>query len=298
MRSSSFMIVILSSWIGLQCLGADRYQTILSRMEALQAKYPDSAEMFSIGANDDGVEIKGIRISTTPKQMDPKKVAHVLVGTHHGNELGAAEFSMKFVEDLLNRYHSDELYKGKLNDLEWAIIPVLNISGYNAANRYEHGVDPNRDYPGPCVHVSGAKLKSIQNLINFIGQRTYVGSLTVHGYVGALTYPWGVSTSNTHTADHNTFAKITEKAAEHNGYQVGTSTDVVYPCDGSYEDYAYWKHGMWSLLLELKNGDVTDIQNTSLAIASYYDQLDSTPSTHHDLNGECGRSRKPDLHNE
>jgi hypothetical protein len=287
-----FLTLSLNSW------GADRYETILSKMRALNAKYPESTEIFSIGPNDDGVEIMGIRISTTPKEIDPKKIGHILVGTHHGNELGAADFSMKFTEDLLARYQSDELYKGKLSETEWAIIPVLNISGYNQTNRYEHGVDPNRDYPGPCIKGDGGKLKSVRNLMEFMKNRVYVGSLTVHGYVGSLTYPWGVSTSNTHTEDHNMFEKITAKAAEFNDYQIGTSTDVVYSCDGAYEDYAYWKYGMWSLLLELRNGNAEDISSTSLAIASYYDQLDSSPSTHHTLNGECTRSRKPDLHNE
>lgn len=298
MRLTSVFALSLLSLFSLKTFGADRYQNVLSRMEALRSKHSDTSEIFSIGKNDDGIDIMAMRISLSPKQVDEKKLGHIMVGTHHGNELGAAEFTLKFIEDLLARYKSDEVYKGKLGETEWTIIPVLNISGYNAANRYEHSVDPNRDYPGPCINAAGGQLKSIRTLMDFMKQRVYVGSLTVHGYVGSLTYPWGVSTPNTHTEDHNAFQKVTEKAAEHNGYQVGTSTDIVYACDGSYEDYAYWKYGMWSLLLELKNGNAQDIQDTSLAIASYYDQLDSAPSTHHVLTAGCSRTRKPDLHNE
>ena len=294
----SFLVLIVLFIFSINSFAADRYQTILSRMDTLHNKYPTTTEIFSIGTNDDGVEIKAMRISTSPTQVDPKKIGHIVVATHHGNEVGAAEFTMKFIEDLLTRYDSDEIYKGKLGETEWSMIPVLNISGYNAANRYEHGSDPNRDYPGPCISGNGGSLKSIRTLMDFMKQRIYVGSLTVHGYVGSLTYPWGVSTSNTHSEDHNAFEKITAKAAQFNGYTVGTSTDIVYACDGAYEDYAYWKFGMWSLLLELKNGNSEDIRTTSAAIAAYYDQLDASPSTHHALNGQCTRSLKPDLHNE
>ena len=298
MNSSKPAIFILFFLTALNSFGIDRYRALLDRLEILSSKFKDTSEIFSIGKNDDGVDIKAIRISTTPKQVNQEKIGHLLVGTHHGNELGAAEFTIKFIENLLGRYHSDELFKGKLSETEWTIIPVLNISGYNAANRYEHGVDPNRDYPGPCISEPGGKLKSIQTLMALMNQRVYVGSLTVHGYVGSLTYPWGVATPDTHTLDHNTFEKITSKAAEFNNYQVGTSTDIVYSCDGSYEDFAYWKHGMWSLLLELKNGNPQDIDSTIPAIASYYDQLDSAPSTHHTLTAGCNRNRKPDLHYE
>ena len=50
----------------------------------------------------------------------------------------------------------------------------------------------------------------------------------------------------------------------------GASTDVVYPCDGAFEDYAYWKHGMWSLLLELDSGSASDLQAASRGRSSAY----------------------------
>lgn len=275
-----------------------RYKNIVEQMKTLNTKYPQFTSIFSIGDNTEGVEIYAMRVSVTPQSVDTKKIGQLVVSTHHGNESAAPVFTMHFLEELLKRYSSTDLYRGNLADQEWTVIPVLNISGYNANNRHEYGQDPNRDYPGPCIAAQGGKLKSIRRMMDFMQTRTFAGSLTVHGYAGALTYPWGVSTNNTHTHDHNAFEKITAKAAKLNGYRYGTSTDIVYPCDGAYEDYAYYKFGMWSLLLELESGSANDIRTTSEAIMAYFDQLESSPSVKNQMTGQCNRNRMPDLRNE
>lgn len=271
-----------------------RYKTVVDKTKQMQAEHNQISQIFSIGKNDDGEDILALRVSTNPGAMDPSKIGHIVVSTHHGNELGAPEFTLAFMKSLLDRFEN-EIYRGNLADTEWTIVPVLNISGYNAASRHEKGRDPNRDYPGPCISSTGGKLGSIRTLMNFLDTRIFSGSLTVHGYAAALTYPWGVSVGNTHTKDHNLFEGITKKAAQHNGYQYGTSTDIVYPCDGAYEDYVYWKHGMWSLLLELRDGSANDIAKTVPAIETYFDQLDSSPSTQHTLTSQCSKERRPDL---
>ncbi len=279
-------------------LAAERYQKIVDRMNVLKGQYPLVTHIFSIGNNDDNVPLYAMRVSLTPTVTDPNKVAHLVVGTHHGNELAAPEFTMYFLEELLKKYTSSRLFQERLEDREWVIIPVLNVSGYNAANRQEKGRDPNRDYPGPCFSSPGGNLKSIRAVMEHLRTRNYVGSLTVHGYVGALTYPWGVNVENVKTLDHNAFEQNTRKAAELNNYRYGTSTDVVYPVDGAFEDYTYWKHGIWSLLLELRDGSANDIEKTSLAIFSYFDGLDSSPSTKNQLTSACHRSGTLDLANE
>ena len=275
-----------------------RYKTIVDQMQVLHQKYPTSSSIFIMGQNDDGVDLYAMRIGTTPASVDTTKVGHLVVGTHHGNEVHAATFSVAFMVSLLKDYSSPVLFQTSLPDTQWTIVPVLNVSGYNATNRYEHGVDPNRDYPGPCISATGGQLKSIKTMIDFLASRIWTGSLTVHGYAGALTYPWGVDVPNTHTLDQNQFEKITAKAAGVAGYRYGTSTDVVYPCNGSFEDYTYFKHGTWSLLLELQDGSANDIAKTVEGTRQYFAQLDSSPSVKNQLTSSCQRSGRPDLHNE
>lgn len=285
--------VILQSSFAAEPTG--RYKAIVDQLNKLHVQYPNITSIYSIGKNDDGVDILAMRVSLTPAANDPKKIGQLIVGTHHGNEFQAPVFTMAFLTDLLGRYHTSNVYRGNLADMEWHVVPVLNISGYNQNNRYEKGVDPNRDYPGPCVATTTSKLASIRLAQALLASRPFAGSLTVHGYIGALTYPWGIDIGDTHTLDHNQFEAVTAKAARENGYQHGTSTDIVYPCDGSFEDYSYWKHGTWSLLAELRDGSPTDIKNTIKAITVYFDGIDSSPSVKNQLKSQCKREKRPDL---
>lgn len=231
--------------------------------------------------------------------MDSKKIGQLIVASHHGNEQKTPDLALQISEELLKKYSSSELYKNHLSDTEWTVIPVLNIPGYNSNKREEKGLDPNRDYPGPCKSDKKTYLKSIQTMINFLETRTFAGTVTIHGYMGALTYPWGINVSNTHSLDHNEFDRITKKAASINGYRYGTSTDIVYPCDGSFEDYTYYKHGSWSLLIELQSGNSRDIEDSTQALLAYFFELNSSPSVKNQLTSSCLRGTAMlDLRNE
>ncbi len=295
LRSLLFVFVLLSST---NLLAAERYQEIVNRMNALKGKYPLVSHIFSIGTNDDNVPLYAMRVSLTPTEADPEKVAHLVVGTHHGNELAAPQSTMHLLEKVLEKYTSRALFDENLDDREFVFIPVLNVSGYNSANRHEKGRDPNRDYAGPCHSSLGGKLKSVRALTSHLTSRIYTGGITIHGYVGALTYPWGVNVANPQTLDQNTYEKNVRNAASLNGYRHGTSTDIVYPVDGAFEDYIYWKHGIWSMLVELRDGSKDDIEKTSDAMWAFLEALDSSPSIKNQLTSACSRAGHLDLHNE
>jgi len=271
-----------------------RYKIIVDQLRAIESQAPSFTSVFSIGPNDDGTEIYAMRVSTTPKVIDPHKIGHVVVSTHHGNESHAPLFTMAYLRSLVMRYQSQELWRVGLADIEWTILPVLNISGYNANERHEHGVDPNRDYPGPCPS-NYWRLKSIRNLRDFLERRIFSGSVTVHGYDGSLTYPWGMYANEYRTLDDNLYDSIFAKAAQLNHYKSGNGALLIYPANGCYEDFVYWKHGLWSLLLELLDGSENDIRLTVKAIASFFDQLSSSPSNKNQFLHQCTRSQGPDL---
>lgn len=290
-RYFSFIFVFLTT-LALGAAPTGEYKKMVDWMQKLVSEHSGSVSLFSIGTNDEGTELYGIRISVNPTVVDASKIGHLVVGTHHGNETKAPVFVMRLAESLIERYEGRERWKGRLPETEWHIVPVLNVSGFNKSQRAEYGVDPNRDYPDVCTGEPGGKLKSILAIRNYMTSRVFTGTVTVHGYVGAITYPWGMNVANTHTLDHNQYEKITATAASINHYLHGTSTDVVYAASGTYEDYVYLQHGMWSLLLELLDGSDADIALTVPAIESFFDQLDSSPSQQHSLNTHClGRRR-------
>jgi carboxypeptidase T len=273
------------------------YRLIVDDMRAIEKANPDLVSIFSIGKNEDAIPIYALRMSLTPTKVDSSKIGHLVVATHHGNERHAPILAMQLIRSLVAQYRSTDLFKGKLPVTEWVFIPVLNISGYNAGTRDEFRTDPNREYSGPC-HSGAPSLASVKALVNHLTTRVYSASVTIHGYLGALTYPWGFSSTNVRTLDDNLYGKLTKQAATSNGYRVGTSTDVVYPVNGAFEDYAYWKHGMWSWLVELENGSLSDITETTDAVLTLFDGVDSSPSTHNGVTGRCTSSYSLDLHNE
>ncbi len=286
----AFFLSVLLTSAAFAAPPTGRYKAALDALQQLQQAHSDKSELINIGTNDDGVDIIGLRVSLTPKQVDPRKIGHLVVSTHHGNEQKATDFTLAFTEDLLRRYDSSRaLYSSKLADIEWTIIPVLNVSGYNSNSRYEHGQDSNRDYPGPCLTGKGGQVKSIRLMMDFLNTRPFAASVTVHGYIGTMTFPWGVNTTNTHSNDHNAYDRMFAQAASFNSYRYGTSTDLIYSAEGTFEDYVYWKHGIWSLLLEMRDGGANDIKTTVPAIQAFFDQVDSSPSTKNQMTGSCIR---------
>lgn len=218
---------------------ATKYEAVVAFMEQLHAQYPETTQLFDVGLNDDSVMIKGIQIGSG-------NLHNLVVATHHGNEYGSTEVAKAFAAALA---------KEPLPDQTIYVIPVLNINGYNRNSRYESlkgsSFDSNRDYPGPCLTKKSHALKSTSLLADFLEKENIITSMTLHTYFPAITYPWGVTSSTTKTDDNNYFQELVKLAATGNNYYLGTSTDVIYPADGTFEDYAYWKHGVWSLLYEI-----------------------------------------------
>ncbi|MGZ3692870.1 MAG: M14 family zinc carboxypeptidase [Bdellovibrionota bacterium] len=216
------------------------YEGVKTFLTQLAAKYPKTVRPIVVGDSDSGEKIQGVRIGDGP-------VHTLVVSTHHGNEYGSTEVALAFAESVAaNPIAGQSTY----------VIPVLNIGGYNKRSRYEatatgHSSDPNRDYPGPCGTEGPFSLKSTKALADFVDHEKIVSSATLHTYFPAVVYPWGIPTKDLSTAYDDIFKGIVETATTDSHYQTGNSTEVMYPVGGAFEDYAYWKHGIWSILFEL-----------------------------------------------
>lgn len=215
------------------------YAEVIKELEELAARHTDSAEIFELGVADSGAIIKGLRIGDGP-------IHNLLVGTHHGNEFAAAELALAFASHALEQ---------PLDEQTLWIIPVLNASGYDRRDRYERAgfssYDPNRDYPGPCGSDGPFHLKSTRALADFIARVPVVNAATIHTYMPAVLYPWGNSTDHVDTEHTAEFVLMAQDATFLSHYTVGNSTAELYPADGTFEDYAYWTHGVWAMLFEV-----------------------------------------------
>ncbi len=211
------------------------YDHVRSHLAELARQNPDRARLFDLGVADSGRTIQGLALGDGP-------VKTLVVGTHHGNEYGSTEVAKAVASSLAEQ---------PLSGMTVYVVPVLNIEGFDQRSRTERGNDPNRDYPGPCGTDGPFHLKSTRALADFIAREKVVTAVTMHTFTPVVAYPWGVSTRDTHTIHHMIFEELAQQAVIESKYPTGTSTETIYPADGTFEDYAYWELGVWSFLFEL-----------------------------------------------
>lgn len=240
-RSLTIVLVSISASISFASIGSSQdYGQVQDELVRLSKAFPGNAKLVELGQNDQGVSIVGLAIGSGP-------VKNLVVATHHGNEYGSTEVALGLVAELAARPIAGRTV---------FVVPVLNVTGFERNRREEtsstgYTVDPNRDYPGPCGTMGPFNLKSTRALADFVAQEEIVSSLTLHTSGNMVLLPWGISTSDTSTAHDHEFTELGRMCASSSGYRVGNSTELLYPADGAFEDYAYWKHGIWSILIEI-----------------------------------------------
>jgi len=265
-----------------QPVTASPYSDMKDHIKDLLRQYPTTTRPISLGISDSGDEIQGLAIGDGP-------IKNLVVATHHGNEYGSTEVAKAF---------ADSVAKDPIPNQTLFVIPVLNIDGYNQGNREEvangSSHDPNRDYPGPCGTDGPHKLKSTQALAQFVDQQGIVSSATLHTFYPAVVYPWGLATHDLDTPYLDLFKQLTAAATQESHYETGNSSQVIYPANGTFEDYAYWKHGIWSLLFELghshspDDADVQELVRLNVpGLRSLFEKSPTQRAEKHAFTGKC-----------
>lgn len=270
------------------------YQDIVSYMRSVQQRHPSKAQVFQLGQADSGQMIYGIKIGHGALE-------NLVVATHHGNEYGSTEVALGFIESLSNTpIDGQTLY----------VIPVLNTSGYDRRSRREttpsNSYDPNRDYPGPCKTTPAFNLKSTTALAAFVQAKNIINVATLHTYSEMVLYPWGLSTDQVDTPYTSLFQEMGREAAQFSNYEVANSTLALYPADGTFEDYAFWTHGVWSLLFEIGSThyptpeQIKNMVETNVpGLRRMFEKAPTQRASQHAFEGHChGLRGTMDLKNE
>ena len=162
----------------------------------------------------------------------------------------------------------------------------------------------NRDYPGPCATEGPFFSRSTKALADFIAREEIVSSATLHTFWPTVVYPWGLSTRDTETPYTPLFMKMVQNATEFSAYQTGNATKIIYPADGTYEDYIFWQHGVWSILFEVGKSHFPSIQALNDLVQKnvpgmrkMFEQAPKEKAEKHQFSGRCDPSlRALDLH--
>lgn len=295
---SFFFWVIVSLFFGGSLQAAspstDKYVDIRAQLKAIATQYPEVAHIVTLGVSDSGQPIEGIRIGSGPTH-------HLVVATHHGNEYGSTEVARGLARSLA---------ESPIKDVSTTVIPVLNISGYDRKIRYESAkgssFDPNRDYEGPCGGEGPFNLKSTKLLADYVARENVVASATLHSWFPAVVYPWGLGGDPLNTLYDGLFLRLAQDAVVESKYTVGNSTEVIYAANGTYEDYAFWKHGIWSLLFEVGTthtpSAVQVAETVRVNVPGLRRMLESAPherAEKHAFTGKClDKSKFYDPHDE
>jgi carboxypeptidase T len=270
------------------------YTDVKGFLRGIVARFPERAKIVELGLSDSGEMIEALSVGDG-------SIQNLVVATHHGNEYGSAEVAKAVAMSLA---------ENPIRGQTVTVVPVLNIGGFNRRSRWEsagsQSFDPNRDYPGPCGTEGPFHLKSTAALARFVEQRNIIASATLHTFYPAVVYPWGMSTHDLSTPYDGLFQALVGAATAESRYPVGNSAELIYPADGTFEDYAYWKHGVWSLLFELgyshspSAAAVAEMQRVNVpGIRRMLEQAPSQRADNHGFSGKCDRLlRTLDRHDE
>ena len=130
------------------------YEEYVTRMQNLEAAHPNIVSLESIGSSVLGRGLWCMEVSDNPG-VDENEPEFKYTAAHHGDETTGIEMTMRFAELLANSYGTDPLITDMVDKMEIWLCPIYNPDGYVSGNRFNaHGVDLNRNYPGPISKES------------------------------------------------------------------------------------------------------------------------------------------------
>jgi hypothetical protein len=268
------------------------YDRVVAKLRAANTAHAESTSLVSIGKNDQGQDLYALKIGAAANQPTSDATSFLVVGAHHGNETYSVDVALRFIDDQIARSESTD------DGVVYHVIPVLNVSGYNISRREESRAsggtqDPNRDYPDPCRDDNPYRLQSTKAIAEYVQSQNVAAAVTIHGYIGTFTYPWGTYTTVPKTLDDTTFKNLGRLAVAANGYDTGTHGELIYPTVGAFEDWAYYDLGVWVTLLEIENRP--NVANDAEAMHRFFANAPRVRSLQHEHTGRCTTIRGPIL---
>jgi len=254
----------------------------------LGMRYPDLAEVFSIGQSIEGREIYMIKISDNV-HLEEEEPNVYFVGCHHAREWISVEVPLLFARHLLEHYPDNPEVQRVVNGSQVYILPLLNPDGLEFSihvyrwwrkNRryngnYSWGVDLNRNYdyfwgyddmgssPDPrgdgyrgASPFSEPESSAFQQ---FALVHPPAGALTYHSYHHLILYPWAFTPEPApDMAEMHEIAKeMSERIFQVNGriYLYGQVPEILYLTNGDFNDWIYGHFGVPSYTVELAAPD-------------------------------------------
>ncbi|XP_075462876.1 carboxypeptidase O-like [Ascaphus truei] len=239
-------------------------------MELIKEKHSDLMTQHYLGSTYEMRPIYYFKIGWPSDK--PKKIIFMDCGIH-AREWIAVAYCQWFVKEILSRHKNDPLLTNVLNQVDFYIVPVINIDGYIYSWTTErlwrktrsphnngtcYGVDLNRNFNshwctvGASQHCSSitfcgptpASEPETQAVAHLVENRKsdILCYFTIHSYGEMILLPYGY-TKNPST-NHKEMTDVAEKAVakmkekHNNQYRVGSASVILYDNSGSSMDWA------------------------------------------------------------
>lgn len=262
------------------------YPEIMEFLNEMNTTYPSLTRLETIGKTIEGREIVGIHISS-PKNQVPgvKKPLIVYNSLQHAREWISGATTTYIINHLLSQYGTDKPVTNILDQVDFFIIPVVNVDGYLhtfAKDRFWrknrritggscNGVDLNRNWgfqfkadtlSQTCTETYSSNQGFSEPESSALGMflkshPETVGYIDFHAYSQLLMWPWAY-TSQRPADDHHMSAcgeemSAAAKAVHGYTYEAGQVYTTIYPAYGSSVDYALSVGVDLSYVVELRD---------------------------------------------
>ncbi|XP_036776209.2 carboxypeptidase O [Manis pentadactyla] len=239
-------------------------------MRQINETYRDVVTQHFLGMTYENQPMYYLKISQPSN--DTKKIIWMDCGIH-AREWIAPAFCQWFVKEILQNYRDNPRIRRFLRNLDFYVLPVLNIDGYIYSwttdrlwrkSRSSHnngtcfGTDLNRNFNASWCSIGASKncsdltfcgagpasepeTKAVSSFIES-KKENIACFLTMHSYGQLILLPYGYTENK--PSNHEELIQVGQKAAnalkEKHGtnYRVGSSADILYASSGSSRDWA------------------------------------------------------------
>ncbi|KAJ7370290.1 corticosteroid- binding protein [Desmophyllum pertusum] len=260
---------------------------IHSKLYDVQDYHGDMASIIEIGRSHEGKAMRAIEIKG--KYHYNKPVFFIECGIHAREWISPAT-CMYIIDEMTQKYGNDPSVRALLDKMDFIILPVFNVDGYEYTwtnnrmwrkNRRKHpnwcyGVDLNRNwghgwggagassrdcdstYRGSTA-FSEVETKNVRDFLKRLDDNKRLkGFIDFHAYSQMWFIPWGYTSRD--TPDHHEQMRVAKVAANAikrtygTRFKYGSSAALLYAASGGVEDWTYGKLGVkYSFSVELRD---------------------------------------------
>ncbi|KAM6945975.1 carboxypeptidase D [Aplochiton taeniatus] len=185
------------------------YEDLTQRLKSLALKYPQIANLSSVGQSVMGRELWVMRITNNSNVDLPGKPKFKYVGNMHGDETISRQVLVYLVEYLLTKYGQEPRITELVTTTDIYIMPSMNPDGFeksiegdcsgdaggrqNAKNQ-----DLNRSFPDQftTIQINREDIPEVRAVMKWILESKFVLSGNLHGGTVVASYPFDDSATH------------------------------------------------------------------------------------------------------